>query len=317
MKKVLITGASGFVGANLSRRLLQDGHEVHLLLRHNYSDWRIKSILKDVTIHIVNLSDGESLRSFIQTLKPEWIYNLATEGAYSWQNDLNRIVSTNMQGTINLLTACVDQGFEAFVNTGSSSEYGYKDHAPAENEFLDPNSFYAVSKASATLFCRYYALRYHLNISTLRLYSVYGPYEDPRRLIPALILNGCQGKYPLLVNPDIARDFIYVDDVNNAYLLAAKDPEGDYGRVFNVGTGIQTSIKEIVEIAKDYFHITEEPQWGSMEKRNWDTNTWKAAWTKIQAALGWKPAITLPEGFARTAIWFQENRPGIFLNGSG
>jgi polyisoprenyl-phosphate glycosyltransferase len=75
-----------------------------------------------------------------------------------------------------------------------------------------------------------------------------------------------------------------------------------------VGTGIQTSIKEMVEIAKSYFHISEEPRWGTMEKRNWDTNTWLADCTKINATLGWSPVVTLPEGFARTAVWFQENR---------
>ena len=91
MKKVVITGASGFIGANLSRRLMQEGHEVHLLLRRNYSDWRIQTIRKDVTIHVVNLSDGESLIPLINKIKPEWIFHLATEGAYSWQNDLNRL----------------------------------------------------------------------------------------------------------------------------------------------------------------------------------------------------------------------------------
>jgi nucleoside-diphosphate-sugar epimerase len=154
MKRVVITGGTGFVGASLARRLLADGHEIHLLVREDFTSWRIEAIRQHVYLHEVNFVDGQNLIRRIDEIRPDWVFHLATYGAYSYQTDLQRMVQTNIIGTMNLVEACVKTGFEAFVNTGSSSEYGFKKHAPSETESLEPNSYYAVTKASATLFCR-------------------------------------------------------------------------------------------------------------------------------------------------------------------
>ncbi len=274
MKRVLITGGTGFVGSNLARRLVLDGHKVHLIVRPEFTSWRIDEIRNDIILHIIDLCNKEGVKKLVLDLHPEWIFHLAAYGAYSRQTEMYDIVLTNFLGTVNLLTACLTCGFEAFVNTGSSSEYGFKNHAPAENEFLEPNSFYAVSKASSTLFCRYTAQQYNVNVPTLRLYSVYGPYEDPRRLIPQMVINGLHGKYPNLVNQDTARDFIFINDVIDVFLAAAMAQTSEYGEVYNVGSGKQTSLKQLVEIFKSLFEINDQPQWGSMNNRSWDTNVW-------------------------------------------
>src|SRR5215470_6587390 len=221
MKRVVVTGGSGFVGANLVRRLLADGHEVNLLVRPGWTRWRLDEILPAVRVHEVALADAERVAAAVRAVRPDWIFHLATHGAYSWETDLARMVETAVVGTMNLVRACVDVGFEAFVNTGSSSEYGFKDHAPAEHEALDPNSYYAVNKAWATHFCRYTAVDRGLPLCTLRLYSVYGPWEEPRRLMPTLIRRGLAGALPPLVGPDTARDYVSVDDVTEAYVCAA------------------------------------------------------------------------------------------------
>jgi nucleoside-diphosphate-sugar epimerase len=198
-----------------------------------------------------------------------------------------RILQSNIIGTATLLQACLKTGFEAFVNTGSSSEYGFKDHPPGEKEWLEPNSYYAVAKASATLFCRYTAQSLGLRIPTLRLYSVYGPYEEPSRLMPTLIVKGLENRLPPLVAPHIARDYVYVDDVVRAYLLAATEEEQELGAVYNVGTGVQTSLREVVDIACCTLGIAEEPKWGSMDNRIWDTATWVSDNRLVRQ--GWHP----------------------------
>jgi UDP-glucose 4-epimerase len=307
MKKIIVTGATGFVGANLVRRLLKDGHEVHVLIRPGYAHWRIDTILHDLMIHIVNLSDAQALRTTVEAIKPDWIFHLAANGAYSWQNNADQILSTNFQGTINLVNASLHVGFETFVNTGSSSEYGYKTHAPSENEYLEPNSYYAVSKASATQFCRFTATKEKVRIPTLRLYSVYGPFEDPRRLIPSLILKGKSGLFPPLVNPSTARDFIYAEDVIDTYLLTASKPIADYGAVYNVGSGTQTTLKEAVALTRNIFHISKSPSWNTMSARSWDTNVWIADIRKIQSDMGWQPAYSFEKGFKETIDWFLKN----------
>jgi len=307
MKRVIITGGTGFVGANLARRLLQEGHEVHLLVRQGFAPWRIEAIRADVRLHEVDLGNRESLLPVIDEIRPDWVFHLATHGAYSSQNDLSQIVRTNILGTVNLVEACLKSGFEAFVNTGSSSEYGFKDHAPSEKEWLEPNSYYAVGKASATLFCRHTAQSRGVLLPTLRLYSVYGPYEEPARLMPALIVRGLRGKLPPLVNPDVARDYVYVDDICEAYLLAATRTGQEPGAVYNLGTGVQTSLGEVVSTARRLMNITAEPQWGAMPNRQWDTSVWVADHRKALDELGWRPESTFERGLGRMHGWFLEN----------
>lgn len=310
MKRVLVTGGAGFVGANLARWLLRDGHELHLLLRRDSDRWRLEQIEDEVRIHWVDLEDENGVGKAAAAVRAEWVFHLAAHGGYSSQTDRHRIVRTNILGTMNLLEACLGVGFEAFVNTGSSSEYGFKDHAPSEEEPIEPNSYYAVSKASATLYCRYVAQRQGARIPTLRLYSVYGPFEDPRRLIPTLIVRGLHGQLPPLVSPDVARDYVYVDDVNRAYLLAATQPAEEPGAVYNVGTGRQTPLRGVVEIARRQLGIRVEPRWGTMPGRQWDTDTWQSDNRKIRRHLGWEPRYALEQGLSAFLAWFREH-PGL------
>lgn len=307
MKRCLVTGASGFVGNNLARRLLRDGHEVHVLLRQGHATWRLQDIYPDLHVHIVDLCDAGQVERAVQTIRPEWIFHLAAYGAYSHQTDIQRIMQTNILGTVNLVQACLETGFEAFVNTGSSSEYGFQDHAPAETEPLEPNSHYAVAKASATMFCRYTAQSRDVHLTTLRLYSVYGPYEEPTRLLPTLIVYGLRNQLPPLVNPDVARDYVYIDDALEAYLLAAARPTQERGAVYNVGTGIQTTLRQVVSVAKQILGIEAEPVWSSMPNRRWDTTVWVADNRKIQRELGWEPCYTFEQGFCKMVDWLRHN----------
>lgn len=307
MKRIILTGATGFIGSNLAIRLLRDGHELHLLVLPGYNRWRIEEIRDDVHLHEVGLGD-EAITDIVGKIRPDWVFHLAVHGAYSLQTDLRQMVQTNIMATINLVEACLKAGFEAFVNTGSSSEYGFKNHAPSEMEWLEPNSHYALTKASATLFCRYTAQSRNVHLPTLRLYSAYGPYEEPTRLIPTLIRLGLQNKLPPLVNPNIGRDFIYIDDVIEAYLLAAAQPEQEPGAIYNVGTGLQASIREVVAVAQKVLGITVEPEWSSMPDRQWDTNVWIADNRKIRNKLGWQPHYTFDQGFSLMVAWFREHQ---------
>lgn len=306
-KRVIITGATGFVGANLVHRLLRDGHDVHLFVRENYNPWRIESIRSEMHLHEVDLGNIETLTMAVRRIQPDWIFHLAAYGSYSSQTDLHKMVQTNVVGTVNLVEACLKVGFEAFINTGSSSEYGFKDYAPSEKEWLEPNSHYAVTKASATLFCRYTAQFQNVHLVTLRLYSVYGPYEEPTRLIPMLILHGLKGELPPLVNPNVVHDFIYIDDVIEAYVLTASVLEQEPGAIYNVGTGVQTAMGEVVKTARQVLEIDVEPNWGSMPNRHWDIHVWVADNKKIREELGWYPKYNFEQGFRLMLNWFHSN----------
>jgi dolichol-phosphate mannosyltransferase len=305
-----ITGASGFIGNNLARRLLAEGHEVHLILRPGYNAWRLEGLTDQVSILEVDIQDAEGLGGGIKKIRPDCLFHFAAYGAYSWQTDFRKMVETNLIGTVNLIEACQAADVGAFINAGSSSEYGLKENAPAETEHLEPNSHYAITKAAATMHC--HAQDFGMHMVTMRPYSIYGPYEEPTRLIPTLLIHGPDNKLPPLVNPDVARDFVYVDDMVNACLLAANHHSKDSGRgasrlLYNVGTGEQTSIRQIVELAIELLEISAEPEWGSMENRKWDTECWVANSQKIQSDLGWKPEVSLKDGLLKTIEWLRGN----------
>jgi len=217
------------------------------------------------------------------------------------------MTSTNLLGCASLLDASAKAGFEAFIQTGSSSEYGYKDHAACEDERLEPNSHYAVTKAAATHYCQDTARRLNVNAVTVRLYSIYGPYEDPNRLIPTLILHGLRGALPPLVSPHVGRDFVYVDDAVEAILRVAAAPSIHRGAVYNICSGIQKTLGEVVAVARNLLPIEAEPAWSTMRERSWDTDRWVGSPVRMAQEIGWLVETTFERGMTRTIDWLTEH----------
>jgi dolichol-phosphate mannosyltransferase len=302
MKRCLITGANGFVGANLARRLVHDGYETHVLLRPGYQSWRLEEIQSQLIVHLVDLEHSNEVKGMVRTIRPDWVFHLAAYGAYSTQTNFSRMVDVNLLATVSLLDACSDAGVESFIYTGSSSEYGYKDHPPGENEVLEPNSHYAITKAAATHYCQFMARTTGIKAVAVRLYSVYGPYEEPTRLIPALIDNGLRGKLPPLVSPSTARDFVYVDDAVDAMVCIARKP-APAGAVYNICTGVQTTLASVVETARKLMGIANEPVWASMQRRSWDTDIWVGSGATMANEIGWQSGIDFETGLKLTIEW--------------
>ncbi|WP_217570751.1 NAD(P)-dependent oxidoreductase [Mesorhizobium sp. GbtcB19] len=308
MQRVVVTGGSGFVGAGLVRRLLSMDWQVDLLLRPAFTTWRVPAGQKRLSTHLVDLTDASSVGTLLQRLRPRYVFHLAAHGAYSWQTDSARIASTNLEATRTLALASLEAGIEAFVHTGSSLEYGRKRHAPFEDAPAEPEGAYAISKAAATAFCRDLARQSGVRIPTLRLYSVYGPWEEPRRLVPSLLLHALAGQWPPLANPDTARDFVWLEDVIDALIIAATRPLTDPGAIFNIGTGRQTTLRKIVDLVRGMTGCKAEPHWQSMPDRNWDTDVWQAETRRAAAELGWSAQTTLRTGMRKTMEWLREDR---------
>ncbi len=306
-KKVyLITGTTGFIGSCLLRKLISTGSTTHILLRKEADLWRIKDIIHKTNVHFDDLSNLDKLSKLVSKIKPDIIYHLATYGAYSSQDNADLCIKTNINGTWNLLNATANIDYELFVNTGSSSEYGFKKSPMQENDFLEPASYYAVTKSSQTLLCSYFAKKNKKPIVTFRLFSVYGQYEDGGRFVPTLLKSLYFHKKMNLVSPYIARDLIYVDDVVNAYLLVNKLSKYG-GEVFNIGTGIQKTIKEVVESAVEATGEKTIFKWKGMKHRIWDTDYWVADTSKTTKLLKWSPKVGLSEGLLLTWKWFKNN----------
>ncbi len=304
-ERFFVTGSTGFVGACLTRKLVEIGCEVHVLVREAAKMWRLRGIEDKLHIHRGDLNDAEQLRNLISDIEPTVIYHLAVHGAYPTQNDADQIILTDVFGTWNLLKACAEVDYKVFINTGSSSEYGSKQSAMRESDLLEPNSYYAVAKAAQSLVCQHMATADRRPINTFRLFSVYGPYEEPSRLVPTVIRRCMAGQSLDMVSPDTARDFIHVDDVVAAYLQVGQ-LNLQCGQVFNIGTGIQSTMREVVRAAMQSTHSTVKVSWGSMPARNWDTETWFADISKVRRVLKWTPKISLAAGIEKTTAWHRE-----------
>jgi nucleoside-diphosphate-sugar epimerase len=305
--RAIVTGAGGFVGANLARQLAADGHEVVAWVRPETANWRLDDLADEIEIVPVELLDPAAIEAGVEAARADWIFHLAAHGAYSWQRDAETIMQTNLVATVHLLAAAQSRGFAAFVHAGSSSEYGFQDHAPSETELPEPNSDYASMKTAATLHGRFVAQRDDVHVVTLRLYSVFGPWEEPGRLMPTLVARGLEGKLPPLVSPDTPRDFISVRDTNRAFLAAAERTDLERGTVLNIGSGRETKLREVVDLARRQLGIVVEPSWGTEPQRSWDAAVWVADASRAARELDWTAEDDVETGFAALVGWLREH----------
>ena len=299
---ILVLGASGFVGANMMRSLLAVRPDVYGTTSRKPA-WRLDG-LSDEHVPRVDLLIEPDLESLLELIQPRTVFNCVAYGAYSFETDSQLIYRTNFHFITRLLPQLESRRIASYVHAGSSSEYGDNAAGPREHDPAAPNSDYAVSKVAAANLIYYYGKRRGLPCANLRLYSVFGPLEDSARLIPNLVRQGLERRLPEFVNPAISRDFVYVDDVSEAFIDAALNLSADdFGESFNIGTGQKTTIGDVAATARRLFDIAEEPSF-SMSNRAWDVPDWYANLDKTRERLRWTPRTTFEQGLRKTINWY-------------
>jgi nucleoside-diphosphate-sugar epimerase/glycosyltransferase involved in cell wall biosynthesis len=300
---ILVLGASGFVGANLMRSLLAVRPDVFGTASRDPA-WRLADCGEDHVITVDLLARG-NLATLLDRVQPATVFDCVAYGAYSFEQDVERMFQTNVVFKQELTEQLIKRGTHCYIHAGSSSEYGAQSAAPDEDVALTPNSYYAVTKSSAASLLYFCGQHRGLRCANLRLYSVYGPLEDRSRLIPTLVADAAAGKLPPFVDPETSRDFVYVDDVTRAFLSAAVELRPDqYGRSFNIGSGRKTTIRELAYQAKSQFGIEAEPQFSTFQNRAWDVSDWYSNPARAGAVLDWQASVTLEEGLSLTARWY-------------
>lgn len=299
---IVVFGAGGFIGANLVKTILQYREDVFAVTSKPFVPWRLDDVNPKHILHC-NIIKKEQLQRVFEEHRFKTIFDLAAYGAYSKQSDVQLTYETNLIGLLNLLEITSQFSIKAFVHAGSSSEYGLNAAAPVEDAPLHPNSHYAVTKASAAQMIKYYGTLREMPVTNLRYYSIYGPYEEPDRLIPRLIEMGMKKDYPPLVQPDISRDFVYVDDAVLATLLSANQIDAIAGQSLNIASGKKTTIRDIASTIQEIFSIDKSPDWGDFPNRKWDLKEWYGNASLAEKLIGWKNETSLKDGILKNYEW--------------
>ncbi|GGF58946.1 hypothetical protein GCM10007301_18340 [Azorhizobium oxalatiphilum] len=312
---ILVTGASGFIGANLFKMIAAQRRDVFACVQRE-KGWRLAEV-DDAQIVAADLNDAVAAKNLIASLAPKTVFDCVAYGAYSFEEDPARIHKTNVQSLVEFVQGLSATPLSAYVHAGSSSEYGLNSAGPKEEDACEPNSHYAVSKVNAAAFLHYMGKFRNFPAVNLRLYSVYGPLEDTSRLIPTLVRRASQGELPPFVDPDTSRDFLYVTDACAAFIMAAAKMQPDlYGESFNIASGRKTTIAELAQVARTTFGIAQEPRFGEMEARKWDLADWYGDPAKAQTLLGWEASTDLATGLRATAGWVSTLSEEEFATGT-
>lgn len=307
MKKnsILVTGASGFVGSHLVRRLVKENKNVTIFVRKTSDLKRIKDIYSFLSIIEADLLDKEKLYKIVTEIRPKIIFHLANIGLYGGQEPSSKdVINVNLLGTTNLVEACDLIDYTHFINTGSSSEYGPKTASMSEDDSCNPKSLYAITKLAATLFCKSYGEKSRKPILTLRLFSPFGPYDEPLRLISSTIKNIYDGKRLVFASKHAVRDFIFINDVIDAYISCLSAKNFTYGDIINIGSGKETSVKECVQTILGVMGKNIQVTWDAVSPRMYESSVWKANIKKAKRVLGWEPKTSFKDGIKKTVEWY-------------
>jgi len=319
MTRVLITGIMGFIGSHLARRLVDDGLEVYGLERRVASRNMavVADLLQDIILVSGDVSDYVSTRNAVRTVNPDVIIHLAAlspvrdsfERPFEYQQ-------ANYIGTMNVAHSLLelnDPQTRRLIAASTAEVYGIQANEPLkENLPLHPSSPYAVSKAAGDLYLQMMFNSFDLKGTIMRPTNSYGRKFDTTFLVEYMTTKMLRGERIYVGSPDSVRDYMYVDDHVNGYLLAMRCQKA-IGQVYNVGTGIGTTNKELALLIAKKIGFDEKdislgayPPGYPYRPLISDQKSIVLDSTKIRKELGWTPTVTLDEGIEKVVAYFQE-----------
>jgi UDP-glucose 4-epimerase len=301
-RRIVVTGAAGFVGSNLTKLLLDRGYAVRGI--DNLSAGTAENVDQRLEFHAIDIRAPEIYPLFEEA---DAVFHLAAKTCLpECVSKPLEAASMNVMGTLNVLEAARRAKVRKFIYADTSAEYEGIKEFPTPEEHIRPIGIYAASKHGGATFCESYRELYGINVTILRYFNVYGPAQDWRRVIPpvmsSFIIRMLQGEQPAIYGTgEKRRDFIYVDDVNDFHLLVLEDQRTD-GKVFNVGSGINFSVNEIYKLVEELLKTGLRPIY--KPDLPGEAQITLADLTSAMA-LGWKPRIAITEGLARTVEYLK------------
>jgi nucleoside-diphosphate-sugar epimerase len=298
MKKVLVTGATGFIGQNCLPLLIENGFEVHAV-----SLIKEQTQLPDVRWHYVNLLDVKDVRDLVSKIKPSHLLHLAwyTEHKKYWTSLENH---DWVQASFDLVRVFRAHGGKRAVMAGTCAEYDWK-HGRCSEETtpLLPATLYGVCKNALREKLQTFSKENGMSSAWGRIFFVYGPSEHPDRLVSSVICSLLQGKSIPCSDGRQKRDFLYVEDVASAFVaLLSSDVEGPV----NIGSGIAVSIKEIIDLISGKIGRTDLVRFGELPVSLNDPPVLFADARKLKEDVRWSPRYSLSQGLDKTIYWWKD-----------
>jgi nucleoside-diphosphate-sugar epimerase len=291
--KVLVTGASGFIGQHLCRRLCCEGHRVHATSRRRHG-----TDAAGPRWHQADLADLAEARLIFATVKPDVVFHLAGEVGAS--PDFSLVLPTFhslLASTINLLVASMEEDCGRIVLTGSLTE-----PLPGDRIAV-PQSPYAAAKWAGAGYGRMYHDLFDAPVVILRPFMAYGPGQAAAKLIPSVSLALLLGKRPKVSSGTVGADWVYIDDVVEGFVAAATAP-GIEGETIDLGTGSLVPMRNVVERIVDIVGSDIKPDFGALPDRP-NENTVAADTAAAAKYLGWRAQTSLDDGLRQTVEWYR------------
>jgi nucleoside-diphosphate-sugar epimerase len=310
MKKILITGGAGFIGANLARRLVAEGgFNVYIIEKKTTNLWRIKDVLSKVTLVYVDLKNRNSTIKAINIIKPNVVFHLASYGVYPvTQTDAKSMIDGNVLTTLHVVDSLKGLRSTLLINAGSCAEYQEKKSNISETDPVDPKTPYAITKLAAELLLQTMTQEYRVPVINLRLFTPYGYFEDNQRLIPHVILRALENKTAELSSPNYVRDFIFIEDLVDIFLQILYTNKKYYGEIFNIASGKQHSIKEVVATVEKVLGKKIKTAYGKKVSHYQEPEFFQADIAKAKGEFSWNPRHSFEAGITKTIDWFLKNK---------
>ena len=299
---ILLTGATGFLGSHILDKLVKNGYNVAILKRSWSDTWRINHLLSQIKVFNLDLT---SLEEIFQSIRPEYIVHLATlYSKFDSDVDLDSMHKANVLFPVELLEVGIKYGLKGFINTGTFFEYDCSQQPVNEDSPISSFNLYAQTKLDFELILKPYAGQ--ININTFRIFSPYGE-RDNNKLIPMLIQKALSKQEIQLSDGMQKLDFIYAVDVSNAYMKALKvmllkEELGSYN-IYNLGSGIPTSVREVVSVIEQNLGEHLNVVWGNPSTI--DIPIAYADIFKIKKELLWTPGYSIHQGIANTIDFYR------------
>jgi nucleoside-diphosphate-sugar epimerase len=291
------------IGINLSQRLAREGHTLFHVCRPSADKRRTSWLEHTGRLLHGDVTDATSVRAAVDTAQADTVFHLAST-AFHAPLPAEEHFRVIVGGTLNVLEALKDSPVRRIVVAGSAAEYG-SGSTLREDHPLNPSTILGAAKASASVLVQTFSRLYGIPSTILRLFTPYGPWESPKRLIPHTILSALKGHDVSMTAGYQQRDFIYVDDVVDALMLAA-NPAVTSGAAFNIGAGTGIAVRTVVEQILGMLGNPVKALFGAVPTRSDEIMEMSADTMLARHELGWEPKTPLSDGLRRSIDWIKE-----------